>query len=419
MKLRVAPLLVALLLTQAGHVLAAPSPTQLSFEIFTDGVVRTSYSLTVDQTEAQVNVTLFGDNLEDLFFYDEEGLPLESEKVGDYYQVNTLGATQVDASYLTSDLTGKAGAIWSIEVETPISSMITLPLGSTIINLNEIPLEIETVDEQTRLVMPAGSTVVSYTIYIQDSESIATEALLAALAALTAAENAGVVISASEDIYQEGLEAFESEDYLTAQEKADESTQLTAEIVQLETEAQDELDYVRDAIQTAEDAGKTVGLDIAVELLEEATTLHSNGDYAESLGKSEEALEAVLLAEVPGSRNNYLLLGVGVLGVLGIAAYVMTRGKSVEKAPEDIEIDLELLFEEHPELRIDDREALRFMAEHGGEAFAHEVRERFGIPRTSAWRMVQRLQRFEVIEERKVGGQSLISIVERYRRRKT
>jgi uncharacterized membrane protein len=90
----------------------------------------------------------------------------------------------------------------------------------------------------------------------------------------------------------------------------------------------------------------------------------------------------------------------------------------MEKAPEEIEVELELLFEEHPELRIDDREALRFMAEHGGEAFAHEVRERFDIPRTSAWRMVQRLQRFEVIEERKVGGQSLLTIVERYRRRK-
>jgi uncharacterized membrane protein len=280
-------------------------------------------------------------------------------------------------------------------------------------------LEIETVDEQTRLVMPAGSTVVSYTIYIQDSESIATKALLAALAALTAAENVRVVVTASEGLYQEGMKAFEAEDYLTAQEKADESIQLTAEIVRLEVEAKDELDYVQDAIETAVGAGKTVGLDAAMELLDEALTLYSNGEYEEALAKSQEALDTVLLAEVPGSGNNYLLLGVGLLAVLGIAGFVLTTGKAEEKAPEEIEIDLELLFEEHPELRIDDREALRFMAEHGGEAFAHEVRERFDIPRTSAWRMVQRLQRFEVIEERKVGGQSLISIVERYRRRKT
>ena len=182
--------------------------------------------------------------------------------------------------------------------------------------------------------------------------------------------------------------------------------------------AQNEIDYVQNAIQTAEVSGKTVGLDVAIELLEEAISLHTGGDYVESLDKSRQALDAVILAETPGSGKYNLLIGTGLIAILGIAVYIISRGKASKKAPEEIEIELEQLFEEHPELRIDDREALRFMAEHGGEAFAHEVRERLDIPRTSAWRMVQRLQRFEVIEERKVGGQSLLTIVERYRRRK-
>ena len=113
-----------------------------------------------------------------------------------------------------------------------------------------------------------------------------------------------------------------------------------------------------------------------------------------------------------------MMLGAGIVVVLAAAGLILTRRKKPELPPEDDEIDLELLFEEHPELRLDDKEALRFIAEHGGEAFAHEVRERIGIPRTSAWRMVQRLQRFEVIEEKKIGGQSLLSIVEQYRRKK-
>ena len=418
MKLRLLPLILALILVPAVYA-QDTSPTILSFELYTDGVVRTEYSLTVDQTAAQVNITLFGETIEDLFIYDEQGLPLESTEISGYYQVNTLGASSIDVSYLASDLTGKAGAIWSIDVETPISTEIILPLSSTIINLNEIPLEIETIEDQTRLVMPAGSTIVSYTIYIQDSESIASEAIETAQTAIQDAKDSGVIVTPVEETLAEAVTAFDEEDYLTAQEKASETSLLTSEIAELEADAQSEIDDVQEAIQTAEDAGRTVGLDTATDLINDAITFHSSGDYEESVTKSQEALDAVLAAEAPQSGgSNTMMLGAGIVVVLAAAGLILTRRKKPELPPEDDEIDLELLFEEHPELRLDDKEALRFMAEHGGEAFAHEVRERIGIPRTSAWRMVQRLQRFEVIEEKKIGGQSLLSIVEQYRRKK-
>ena len=92
------------------------------------------------------------------------------------------------------------------------------------------------------------------------------------------------------------------------------------------------------------------------------------------------------------------------------------RRSTPERVPVEVEIDLERLFKEHPELRMDDREVLKYLAENDGEAFAFDIRDRFDIPRTSAWRMIQRLQRYEVVDERKIGGQSLINIKEKYRR---
>jgi len=68
---------------------------------------------------------------------------------------------------------------------------------------------------------------------------------------------------------------------------------------------------------------------------------------------------------------------------------------------------------------MDDREVIRYITESGGELFSNEIRERFDIPRTSAWRMLRRLQGLEILEERKVGGQSLVSIHSRYRRPET
>ena len=65
---------------------------------------------------------------------------------------------------------------------------------------------------------------------------------------------------------------------------------------------------------------------------------------------------------------------------------------------------------------MDDKEVVRYIAENRGELFANEIRERFDIPRTSLWRMIRRLKEKEILEERKVGGQSLVSIHRRYRK---
>ena len=78
-------------------------------------------------------------------------------------------------------------------------------------------------------------------------------------------------------------------------------------------------------------------------------------------------------------------------------------------------MDLEDIFDTHPYLRLDDKEVLSFLFESGGEAFASEIRERFNIPRTSAWRMIRRLQREGLVEVKEIGGQSLVKITERYR----
>lgn len=419
MKLRVLPLLIALLLVQVVNVQAEPSPTTLTFEVYTDGTVKTGYSLEVDPTNAQVNITIFGEHVQDLFVYDENGILLGTELIGDYLQVDTLGASSIDLSYLTSDLTRKQGAIWSITVETPISTEVTLPLSSTIINLNEIPLEIVVVEDQTKLVMPAGSIAVSYTIDIQDSEDYTEQEINDAQTELDAAKDNGIIVSLGEEKLEEAIIAYQSEDYLMAQEKAAEARVIIAETIQMASDANNEVFDAQQAILLAESQGRTISLEQVKDMLDEAITLVETGSYAEAVDKAKEVTNAAQVLEAPPKPGNNPTLIIGVLAAVLVAGYIGFRlRKEPVDEPKEMEIDLERLFLEHQELRLDDKEALRYMSEHGGEAFAHEVRDRLDIPRTSAWRMVQRLQRFEVIEERKVGGQSLLSIVDEYRRQK-
>jgi hypothetical protein len=65
---------------------------------------------------------------------------------------------------------------------------------------------------------------------------------------------------------------------------------------------------------------------------------------------------------------------------------------------------------EKPHLRPEDQQVLKFLAEKEGAVFESEIRSQFQIPKTTVWRLVKRLEREELIEIRKAGGQNLIKL---------
>jgi uncharacterized membrane protein len=62
-------------------------------------------------------------------------------------------------------------------------------------------------------------------------------------------------------------------------------------------------------------------------------------------------------------------------------------------------------------LRPDDLEMLRFIRDRGGKVVEAEIRERFSVPRTSAWRQTKRLEQLGYIRIRKVGSQNQLELV--------
>ncbi|HEY9407710.1 MAG TPA: hypothetical protein VIP53_09710 [Nitrososphaera sp.] len=65
---------------------------------------------------------------------------------------------------------------------------------------------------------------------------------------------------------------------------------------------------------------------------------------------------------------------------------------------------------EKPHLRMEDQQVLKFLAEKEGAVFESEIRTKFQIPKTTIWRLVKRLEREELVEIRKAGGQNLIKL---------
>jgi hypothetical protein len=68
------------------------------------------------------------------------------------------------------------------------------------------------------------------------------------------------------------------------------------------------------------------------------------------------------------------------------------------------------ILEQKPHLRPEDRQVLNFLVEKEGAAFESEIRSKFQLPKTTIWRLVKRLEREELVEIRKAGGQNLIKL---------
>lgn len=63
------------------------------------------------------------------------------------------------------------------------------------------------------------------------------------------------------------------------------------------------------------------------------------------------------------------------------------------------------------DLRQDDVQVLGFIREKGGKVLEPEIRTRFALPKTSAWRQIKRLERMGFVKVTKIGSQNQIELL--------
>ncbi|HEV2138532.1 MAG TPA: hypothetical protein VGR53_06790 [Nitrososphaerales archaeon] len=63
------------------------------------------------------------------------------------------------------------------------------------------------------------------------------------------------------------------------------------------------------------------------------------------------------------------------------------------------------------ELRPDDVQVLNFIQDKGGKVLEPEIRIRFALPKTSAWRQIKRLERLGYVKVTKIGSQNQIEML--------
>ncbi|MHA2075869.1 MAG: helix-turn-helix transcriptional regulator, partial [Candidatus Hodarchaeales archaeon] len=228
-------------------------------------------------------------------------------------------------------------------------------------------------------------------------------------------KNQGILLPEAEALLQQAKNMFDEKKYSDAKLLAEEAENEALVIKEKANVASSEIDKAISAINTAKETGKTLGLEIAEDLLEESQQAYANGDYLRAFTSANQAFEAGIAAEYE-EEDDYFLQYFGFAGLILIIliAFYLNRKFRSRSVSEFAKVDLDYLFDVHDDLREDDRDVIEFLAENGGEAFAMEIRNKFQIPRTSTWRLIKRLNRLEIIDERKIGGQTLVRIKDVY-----
>ncbi|MFH2111681.1 MAG: helix-turn-helix domain-containing protein [Candidatus Bathyarchaeota archaeon] len=416
--------LLTVILLQAMAVSAQDEVTPLSLDItvYSDGNVKIVYYVESDPTKVRVDVDLFGSSYSTLVVRDEEGRPLASTPSPSGVTVDSLGATELTFTYYTASLTTKEGLLWTLNVTTPVSSTITLPVGTAIFDLSHVPVDLGTVGGLQYVKMPAGDLSLYYIIGLPNVQQEAQAAIQDAQTYIEDKEATGYVLEGARGQLEATKSLYQQQIYVDAKAAAVDAKQLAISTVAAADSASTKISLSADAVQRARSEGRTSGLSEAEAELQSARQLYQAGSYPEAEMTAIGAAQLATTAKAPD--NTMLYAGVVILAAAAAGGYVYlkrvrpTLGQAIPPAPTapatPAEVDLARIFDKHGDLRLEDKEVLRYLAENNGEAFASEIRDRFDLPRSTAWRLMRRLIREGIVEETKIGNQSLIRVMKKY-----
>jgi len=151
-------------------IVAAVMPLQYSFSstrsldliIYPDGTTHISSEIEVEPLEPDFEVNLFGTSIDNFVAVGENNFLLSSTLFDETVLVETLGSTTISIDYDIHDLVSKEGRFWTFAIDAPSDFTLLMPKNSVIVGMNTLPLNMEVIDEQNRLLLPTGSSEINY-----------------------------------------------------------------------------------------------------------------------------------------------------------------------------------------------------------------------------------------------------------------
>ena len=342
-----------------------------NLQIYRDGLVRVTQTLTVNETLPAVTLSLLNSSVDNFVVFDENQTVLDYAIEGINLTVFTLGAETVSLQYDTHSLTKKDFEVWTFLINAPYNLTVLLPEASTIVYLNEIPASIETEGNKMTLSLFPNQWEISYVFPLTPPA----EFQISDLKVTPTEAEAGEEVTVSVKVTNVGGQAGSYALPLTVNQTTEDSRTVTLE-KGASTTTEFKVTKQTPGTYTIEIAGLIGGFTVS-----EAT---SDGAHSGTI------------------PFEYLVVAVAAVAVILFVVFLLFRRRSV---------NVEKIFRLHPQLNPEEKDVIQFLAENEGKAFESQIREKFpDIPRTSLWRLVKRLEKLEIIKVKKIGLENQVEL---------
>lgn len=435
------------------------SISSLFIALFSDGTALIEQDVVLNPSIPNTVVALYGRSVDGLNVMDYKGKSVGYQSGQQPGQVilNSSGISNARLSYETPDLVNKQGRTWTFSFNSTTGFSLKLPTNSTIIDLGkQFPASVTQIGEQGLLTFHPGHVQISYVIGYLGTEAQSNASIESAVIAIQDARNKypRIITADAQNLLQQALMAKASKKYSDAEKFSTEANDLTINITRDYVASQNAIGTGQMEVQKAAEIGHNTNA--ARALLSQAENEFSKGHYGRVITLVDDATISI------GNNASNPFPVYAIIGGIAIASTVsvlVLRKKIIYKPlrienehdsvggplsddssdrrsppqpssfptaspPAQAEKDLPVptpeqtdlsravirILADRPHLRPEDQSVLKYLAEKDGAAFESEVRNKFLLPKTTIWRLVKRLEREELIEIRKAGGQNLIKL---------
>jgi len=372
-------------------------------------------------------------------------------------KINTQNESQVRVTYQTPDLVNKQEREWSFLIDSAFPFTVKLPNDAVVTNLGEqSPSLIRKLGGQNLLSFDKGKISIDYVIGFAGTREQAIISINSAELDLTkaASEHNGINLEEVKRIIQAAKIALNQSNFIDAERLANNASDISAVITESFETSKDMISNASAKIENVQ--GTNIDTAQASEFISKSNIEFSQGNYPKALEYATLAINSLdsTKQEILSLNTSTfsLILLIPIAASVGIYMFKKYRRKnnsqsqsrttiretqlnsdlSPDTLSENNFIEQESYTKEHKNndnsnqsylhkliadiirqkrnLKPEEKDILFYLSDNEGAAFEGEIRNRFILPKTSLWRLIKRLEREDMIEVTKIGGQNLIKL---------
>lgn len=427
--------------------------------ILSNGDSIVQYDLRLKTNASEITLPLMGGNINEILVrnYLSKYLVYSFNSSTNEIKINTQNESQVRVTYQTPDLVNKQEREWSFLIDSAFPFTVKLPNDAVVTNLGEqSPSLIRKLGGQNLLSFDKGKISIDYVIGYAGTREQAIISINSAELDLTkaASEHNGINLDEVKRIIQAAKIALNQSNFIDAERLANNASDISAVITESFETSKDMISNATAKIENVQ--GTNIDTAQASDFISKSNIEFSQGNYPKALEYATLAINSLdntkqEILSLNTSTFAFILL-IPIAASVGIYMFKRYRRKNISQlhssatikeaqlnsdlspdtSRENNFIEQESSTMEHKNndnsihsdlhkliadiitqkrnLKPEEKEILFYLSDNEGAAFEGEIRNRFILPKTSLWRLIKRLEREDMIEVTKIGGQNLIKL---------